>query len=486
MSEMFAWRMQKICSGYVWLTFWIFGFCTCNADDNESRLMKNLMANYDAGVRPAQNSSLPLTVVFGVSLHHIIDVDEKNQILTTNCWITQIWMDYHLQWNATEYAELKVIRIPYHRVWRPDLILYNNADPQYQSSVINTNVIVSSNGQVVWLSHGIYRSSCDINVEYFPFDVQSCHMKWSSWTYDGYQLDIVKQTEEGDVTNYQANGEFDLVSFSSVKHIEHYSCCVEPYPDITYVIKIRRRPLFYVFNLILPCILINGIALLVFYVPSESGEKVTLGISALLSMTVFLMTIRETLPPTEKTPLISMYYGASICLVSFASGLSVVTLNIYHRGVRGQSVPNIIRKIVLKRIAPLIFIKFDHKHRDSKAQESSAKNCLDGQWPWSELSSHEDGCCLQQCAEKSTRFVSKPRSDDLELFEKQVMRVLNRVHLHIERTELRICDQERKELIELEWKQTSIVLDRLLLGAFFLITIITSTTILCRSPQDAS
>ena len=48
-------------------------------------------------------------------------------------------------------------------------------------------------------------------------------------------------------------------------------------------------------------------ALLVFYVPSESGEKVTLGISALLSMTVFLMTIRESLPPTENTPLISMY-----------------------------------------------------------------------------------------------------------------------------------------------------------------------------------
>lgn len=50
-----------------------------------------------------------------------------------------------------------------------------------------------------------------------------------------------------------------------------------------------------------------SLALLVFYVPSESGEKVTLGISALLSMTVFLMTIRETLPPTEKTPLISKY-----------------------------------------------------------------------------------------------------------------------------------------------------------------------------------
>lgn len=63
-----------------------------------------------------------------------------------------------------------------------------SADPQFQSAVINTNVIVSYTGEVVWLSHGIYRSSCDINVEYFPFDLQSCQMKWASWTYDGYQV----------------------------------------------------------------------------------------------------------------------------------------------------------------------------------------------------------------------------------------------------------------------------------------------------------
>lgn len=71
------------------------------------------------------------------------------------------------------------------------LYLTFSADPQFQSSVINTNVIVSSNGEVVWLSHGIYRSSCDINVEYFPFDLQSCQMKWASWTYDGYQVSVI-------------------------------------------------------------------------------------------------------------------------------------------------------------------------------------------------------------------------------------------------------------------------------------------------------
>lgn len=66
-----------------------------------------------------------------------------------------------------------------------------SADPQYSSAVINTNVIVSHTGEVVWLSHGIFRSSCDINVEFFPFDEQRCALKWASWTYDGYQVSFI-------------------------------------------------------------------------------------------------------------------------------------------------------------------------------------------------------------------------------------------------------------------------------------------------------
>uniref|UniRef100_A0A8D8QPX0 Neuronal acetylcholine receptor subunit alpha-10 n=2 Tax=Cacopsylla melanoneura TaxID=428564 RepID=A0A8D8QPX0_9HEMI len=362
--------MEKRCVFHFVLCFLISHLYVFDvtADEREYRLTKFLMQDYDPSIRPAENSLNPLEVSFGVSLHHIIDVDEKNQILTTNCWLTQIWVDHHLKWNSTDFQGIKVIRIPYFKVWRPDIILYNNADAQYNSAVINTNVIVTSDGEVTWLSHGIYRSSCDIDVEYFPFDIQSCTMKWASWTYDGYQLDLMKEREEGDTTNYQVNGEFDLVSYNSVKHVVNYSCCVEPYPDITYYISLRRRPMFYVFNLILPCILINCIALLVFYVPSESGEKVTLGISALLSMTVFLMTIRETLPPTEKTPLISMYYGVSICLVSFASGLSVVTLNIYHRGVRGTKVPTIVKALVLGKLAKFLLLEFES--RDSRERNS--------------------------------------------------------------------------------------------------------------------
>ena len=55
----------------------------------------------------------------------------------------------------------------------------------YKSS-ISTNVIVTSDGNVTWLSMMIFRSSCAVNVKYFPFDEQNCSMIFSSWTYDGF------------------------------------------------------------------------------------------------------------------------------------------------------------------------------------------------------------------------------------------------------------------------------------------------------------
>lgn len=149
------------------------------------------------------------------------------------------------------------------------------------------------------------------------------------------------------------------------RNVVYYSCCPdEPYPDITYMIILRRRPLFYVFNLILPCVLISGLALLSFYMPSDSGEKVTLGITTLLSMTVFLMVIGESMPPTsEKLPLIGLYYGVTISLVSFATGLSVVTLNIHHRGMRGRELPPLMRRIIFGYLAKLLLLKLDMPKR---------------------------------------------------------------------------------------------------------------------------
>lgn len=75
----------------------------------------------------------------------------------------------------------------------------------------------------------------------------------------------------------------------------YYNCCPEPYIDITFSILIRRRTLYYFFNLIVPCVLIASMALLGFALPPDSGEKLSLGVTILLSLTVFLNMVSSVL-----------------------------------------------------------------------------------------------------------------------------------------------------------------------------------------------
>ncbi len=51
-----------------------------------------------------------------------------------------------------------------------------------------TNVVVKNNGSCVYIPPGIFKSTCKIDITWFPFDDQHCTMKFGSWTYDGSQV----------------------------------------------------------------------------------------------------------------------------------------------------------------------------------------------------------------------------------------------------------------------------------------------------------
>lgn len=52
-------------------------------------------------------------------------------------------------------------------------------------------------------------STCNVDVRWFPFDIQKCKLKFGSWTYDGWLLDL--QMVDADVSTYMPNGEWDLI-----------------------------------------------------------------------------------------------------------------------------------------------------------------------------------------------------------------------------------------------------------------------------------
>uniref|UniRef100_A0A182UJM7 Neurotransmitter-gated ion-channel ligand-binding domain-containing protein n=1 Tax=Anopheles melas TaxID=34690 RepID=A0A182UJM7_9DIPT len=51
-----------------------------------------------------------------------------------------------------------------------------------------TNVVVRNNGSCLYVPPGIFKSTCKIDITWFPFDDQRCEMKFGSWTYDGFQF----------------------------------------------------------------------------------------------------------------------------------------------------------------------------------------------------------------------------------------------------------------------------------------------------------
>lgn len=102
--------------------------------------------------------------------------------------------------------------------------------------------------------------------------------------------------------------------------------------DITFKLTMRRKTLFYTVNLIIPCVGITFLTVLVFYLPSDSGEKVTLSISILLSLTVFFLLLAEIIPPTSlAVPLLGKYLLFTMVLVTTSIWVTVCVLNVHFR-----------------------------------------------------------------------------------------------------------------------------------------------------------
>lgn len=138
--------------------------------------------------------------------------DEKNQVLTTNVWFDHEWQDELLIWDPDNFGGISKLRIPCDKIWLPDIVLYNrwssgledagltsgtcfSAD-DYSKGLFRSLAIVDSNGSVFWAPPTKFRSTCPVNVMYFPFDDQTCHLKLSSWMYDGYKVCSPRSTTQ--------------------------------------------------------------------------------------------------------------------------------------------------------------------------------------------------------------------------------------------------------------------------------------------------
>ncbi|EFX72584.1 hypothetical protein DAPPUDRAFT_58854 [Daphnia pulex] len=336
------------------------------SNPDAKRLYDDLLSNYNKLVRPVANVSDALTVKIKLKLSQLIDVNLKNQIMTTNLWVEQYWYDYKLQWNPADYGGVDMLNIPSENIWRPDIVLYNNADGNFEVT-LSTKATMYHSGLIEWKPPAIYKSSCEIDVEYFPFDEQTCVLKFGSWTYDGFQVDLRHLEEKFgstvvemgvDLSEFYMSVEWDILAVPATRNMKFYTCCDEPYLDITFNITMRRKTLFYTVNLIIPCIGITFLTVLVFYLPSDSGEKVSLAISILLSLTVFFLLLAEIIPPTSLVvPLLGKFVLFTMILDTFSICVTVVVLNVHFRSPQTHTMSPWVRRVFIHILPRLLIMR---------------------------------------------------------------------------------------------------------------------------------
>ncbi|KAL3309964.1 hypothetical protein Ciccas_011480 [Cichlidogyrus casuarinus] len=353
----------------------------------EKKLIRSLMENY-AKIgkigRPVTSSSEVINVEFGLALSQILGLDETTQILTINSWTKYMWMDRLLTWEPKTHKGIKEVRIPPDRLWTPDIVLYNYADERLKEQR-DVMVTVDYTGRVFWNPPAIFKSTCQIDITYFPFDVQSCYLKFASWTNDGTKLNLntFDNEKEIDVTSYTDSHQWTLLAKPVRRFCTQSNANItRQTPNLTFFLLLKRNCAYYAYTLVLPCVLLSLLNLVIFWLPPTVPAKMILGMNIFVAFALLLRILARSTPTASiNVPLLGYYYCLNMVLISLSTFFSIIVINLHFRCDKRNNLPDVVTKLVIK-LARWVKVDCDLKLPPKKIKQNTPADDMLGMFPY--------------------------------------------------------------------------------------------------------
>ncbi|NP_001267752.1 neuronal acetylcholine receptor subunit alpha-9-like precursor [Aplysia californica] len=433
---------------------------TLASTESESRLLRNLLSDYDKRIRPVVNPSDTVHASLGFSLKALLFLDERQEYIETSSYLMVAWHDGRLSWNSTQYMGIDSVRIPAEQLWKPDFTLYNGADQTLH--VMDTMAVVYASGQVTWIPTLRLRSYCRVDLRSFPFDKQVCGMKFASYVYHGHQLNITyfggSPTTACDNSDYVTNKNWALLGTTCAVKEKKYACCPDPYPHMQVNFTFQRNPDYYVQLFVFPAVLLGGLVPVTLLMPPESRERVTIGSFIVLGVLILSAKLCDVLPLAHaQLPAISIYYTLTLLWSVLSLACSVFVLNLHNRGPRRRKVPETIRWIFLRSLKRLVCLGSDSYYPLSDVDPISMRG-------------------LDKTISSQDRQLTnvENRSATTSKMEKDLEEITRQVNL----LSARISVQDARDDALCEWRQVALVVDRVLFFFFSLIFLMCSVILL--------
>ncbi|XP_055963517.1 5-hydroxytryptamine receptor 3A [Sorex fumeus] len=426
------------------------------------RLSRHLLARYQKGVRPVRDWRTPTTVSIDVIIYAILNVDEKNQVLTTYIWYRQFWTDEFLQWQPEDFDNITKLSIPTHSIWVPDILINEFVDVGKSPEI--PYVYVQHQGQVMNYKPLQVVTACSLDIYNFPFDVQNCSLTFTSWLHTIQDINIslwrLPEKVKSDKSIFMNQGEWELLSV--LTQFREFSIeGSDTYAEMKFYVVIRRRPLFYVVSLLMPSIFLMVMDIVGFYLPPNSGERVSFKITLLLGYSVFLIIVSDTLPATAiGTPLIGVYFVVCMALLVISLAETILIVRLVHKQDLQRPVPAWLRHLVLDRVSRLLCLG-----EQPPPPATSPRACADG----SHCSPPGAPCELEKPPRASGSPSPPPRAASLAV--RGLLQELTAIRLYLERR-----DESRE--VARDWLRVGSVLDRLLFRVYLLAVLAYSATLI--------
>ncbi|XP_071764164.1 5-hydroxytryptamine receptor 3A [Centroberyx gerrardi] len=336
--------------------------------------------------RPAVNLSNPTITNISFTLYAVLGVNEKTQILTTFLWLRLYWHHEFLVWDPDKCDGVTRISLPVKQLWSPDIIVYEFVDDDVSQAC--PYVYVNHTGHIRWDRMLRLVSACNLEIFSFPFDVQNCTFTFGSYmhTIRDVRVSPALTFEEmsGNSKRYlEASGEWEVVVILGEASILRFG--IDEWDIITFWVVIKRRPVLYVVNLLIPSSFLMLIDILSFYLPPHSVDRASFKMTLILGYTVFLLIMNDLLPSTANgTPIIGIYFSVCLALMVISLLETVIITNVlHHNSMKYREVPRWVRVVILKHIANLICYRWPEEvPPPPEAQEDKPDRSDGGSGPW--------------------------------------------------------------------------------------------------------
>ncbi|XP_052406699.1 5-hydroxytryptamine receptor 3C [Carassius gibelio] len=230
----------------------------------------------------------------------------------------QAWVNEFTSWNPEDFCGITFCAVKKDMVWIPDISITESIKTEF-ATVENQYVQLMNEGFVVTTNTFAVTSACKMNVHQFPFDVQSCTFTLQSPIHSNNELVINPISDASFLTlsskkAFQTQGEWELLSINTSK--TNATTLGDPQDQLIYKITMKRRPLLYVINFLMPVLYFLILDLASFFIDSTGGEKLGFKVTLLLAISVLLLLLQDMLPSTANDiPLIGE--GLSAVLIVF-------------------------------------------------------------------------------------------------------------------------------------------------------------------------